>query len=162
MNTAPKIGIIAGLILSIYIFCIRHFDLTQNKFAGFGIFLIIVLAAIISCQLMDKETNYQAGFAKIFSGGFATTASATFITVSITLLSYALVPSFKQTEIAELKMQYAQKKMDASQIDKQIAETESHFYSIKSSQYLFPLLLSGSLFSLLGSLAISAKNKRNR
>jgi hypothetical protein len=43
--------------------------------------------------------------------------------------------------------------------NKNIDEANSHFYSIKSSQYLFPLLLSGALFSALASIPIAIKNK---
>jgi hypothetical protein len=160
MKIGTRIGIVVGIILSVYIFSIRYFQMTQNKFGGFGIFLIIVLGAVSSCLAFDKETNYTSSFGKIFGSGFATTASATFITVAITLLSYALVPSLKTQELNELRQQYESMNKPVEETNKNIDETNSHFYSIKSSQYLFPLLLSGALFSALASMAIAKKNKR--
>jgi hypothetical protein len=163
MKTGTRIGIITGTILSIYFFAIRYFNLTQHKFAFFGIFLIIVLGTITSCLLFDKETNFIANFGKIFMSGFSTTTTATFLTTAAILCSYVIIPSLKQTELQELQTKLS---ADTSIPDNQKKEyydsQANHFYSLKSSQYLFPLLMSGAIFSALASIAISGKNKQNR
>jgi Protein of unknown function (DUF4199) len=162
MKTGTKIGIITGIILSIYVICISYFQISQNKFVGFGVFFILIIGVISSCLAFDKETNYTESFGKIFGSGFATTASSAFITVVITLLSYIIMPSFKTNELAEVRKQYEKMGTEPLEIEQQLKATESHFYSIKSSQYLFPLLMSGALFSVLASLSIGHKNKNRQ
>jgi Protein of unknown function (DUF4199) len=162
MKIGTKIGIITGIILSIYVFCISYFQISQNKFLGFGVFLILIIGVISSCLLFDKETNYSESFGKIFGSGFSTTASSAFITVILTLLSYVIVPSFKTNELAEARKQYEQRGIEPVEIEQQLKATESHFYSIKSSQYLFPLLMVGALFSALASMSIGHKNKKRK
>jgi Protein of unknown function (DUF4199) len=162
MKTGTKIGIVTGIILSMYVFCISYFQVSQNKMTGFGVFFILMIGVLSSCLIFDKETNFKESFAKIFGSGFSTTASSAFITVVITLLSYVLMPSFKTNELAEVRKQYEKLGTEPAEITKQLDATESHFYSIKSSQYLFPLLMSGALFSSLASMAIGYKNKKSK
>jgi hypothetical protein len=163
MKTGTRIGIVAGILLSTYLLAIRYFGLTQNKGAFFGIFLLIVLSAIISCLQYDKETKYVATFGKIFGSGFSTTTTATFITTAIILCSYLVVPSLKQKELQELQTKLtADTSIPENQKKEYYDSQAEHFYSLKSSQYLFPLLISGAIFSALASIAISGKNRQNR
>jgi predicted PurR-regulated permease PerM len=161
MKIGTRIGIYTGVLLSGYIFTIRYFDLTQNKFAFFGIFFIIILGIISSCLLFDKQTNFTNRFNKIFNNGIATTVTATFITVAIILISYIIVPSLKQNELLELKNKLDQDAgISANQKTEYYQSQADHFYSLKSSQYLFPFLICGALFSTIASIAIAAKNKK--
>jgi hypothetical protein len=161
MKIGTRIGIAAGIILSVYIFSIRYFELTQNKFSICGIFLIIILGAVSSCLAFDKETNYTSSFGKIFGSGFATTTSSILITIIVVLLSSVINPNLKTQEINEIKTKMIlDDRITKNDLEDQINNQNKYYYYLKINTYSFPLLLSGALFSALASMAIAKKNKR--
>jgi uncharacterized membrane protein len=161
MKIGTRIGIVVGIILSVCIFSIRYFQMTQNKFAGFGIFLIIILGAVSSCLAFDKETNYKSNFGKIFGSGFATTTTSILISIIVVLLSYVINPNLKTQEINESKTKMIlDDRITKNDLEDQIYNQNKYYYYLKINTYSFQLLLSGALFSALASMAIAKKNKR--
>jgi riboflavin transporter FmnP len=155
MNFSTRNGLIAGLLCGLIIFIIRQQHLTENKMLGFGIFFTVIMASIASCSQYKTLHASNTNFGKIFGAGFATTATATVITVLMALGLYLVFPNFKTEELTELRNSYINLQIPDGEIEKQINEINNHFYSIKSSQYLFPLFFSGALFTALASLALS-------
>ncbi len=155
MNLSTRNGLIAGLLSGIFIFVIRQQHFSQNKAMGFAIFLSVIIASVASCAEYAKKNVGIVNFGKIFGAGFATTATATVITVLIAIGLYFIFPQFKTEELTELRNIYINLQTPDAEIEKQIAEINNHFYSIKSSQYLFPLFFSGALFTALASLALT-------
>jgi Na+/H+-dicarboxylate symporter len=136
------------------------FELTLNKIASLGIFLIIIFGAVSSCLAFDKETNYKSNFGKIFGSGFATTTTSILITIIVILLSYVINPNLKTQEINEIKTKMILDKIPKNVIEDEINNQNNQFYYLKINTYSFQLLLSGALFIALASLAIAQKNKR--
>jgi pyridoxal biosynthesis lyase PdxS len=158
MENKVKVGVLAGLLMLAIVFCIQQFTLMNNKFLVFSIFLILILSVIASVQLQKRKLGATANFGSLFSAGFATTATATMISVLGILGLYAAIPSFKERELAEVAQAMANT-ASSQQIQQHIADVKEHFYTIKSSQYIFPFLMTGALFSAIASFVFSRKTR---
>jgi uncharacterized membrane protein len=160
MDIKVKIGILAGVLIGLVSFLIQYFNLIQNRLAGFTLFLIIVFASLTSVLALKKKLGTNASFGKLFAAGFGTTATTTVIAVFLILLTYKIHPSFREREVQEIINNGVKNGSTPTDAIEKAKEIDAHFFTIKSSQYLFPLMVTGAIFSVLGAAASLQKTRK--
>jgi Protein of unknown function (DUF4199) len=160
MNIATKWGLGSGIAVAAYSLVIKLNNWHTIKGVELLLFLFLIIAVIAACMLYAKSKNYSVNFGEIFSTGFRVTTLTALIVTAATFVSYTCIPSLKQNELQALRQAGEALHRPTEEINNYVKENDAHFFSLKSSKTLFPILMAGALFSLFAGVAISRINKK--